>query len=48
MFIDAYSSETDMQRPRAIQSVKDSVSSIGEVVVLETPDAALIGMTKGV
>lgn len=48
VFIDAYSSETDMQRPRAIQSVKDSVSSIGEVVVLETPDAALIGMTKGV
>lgn len=46
VFIDAFSTENDLKRPIIIQSIKDAVSSIQSVSILETPDATLSGMLK--
>ena len=48
IFIDVYSGKNDIPRSRAMQSVRDSVSSISETAFEETPEAVLSGMIKAV
>jgi hypothetical protein len=47
-FIDVYAGKNDIPRSRAMQSVRDSVSSISETAFMEVPNAVLSGMVKAV